>query len=140
MTYAAVSDVAAELGRPASSSTEQQQWQAWLNRVERNIIRGFKRAGLVLATEISEGNVDVADVKDVEVAAVLRKIANPDGLTSITRSVDDASVTVRRDGVDDTDPLAVTDDEWDLLMPDLRGGAFTIRPVSSPGFADEAWW
>lgn len=128
MTYATTSDVAVELGRPASSPEETQQWAAWLARVERAIVRRFTQSDLVLSDQIALGTPTEDDVRDVEVAAVLRKIANPQNFTSITRSVDDAALTTRREGPGvNGDPLALTDDEWAALLPaSASSGAFTV--------------
>src|SRR5690606_19112557 len=105
------------------------QWQAWLDRVERAIVRRFARSGLVLADEITAGRLSAQDVADVEVAAVVRKITNPTGLTSVTRSVDDASVTTRREGEDTRGGLELTDAEWASLLPGAAPDAFSTRPT-----------
>ena len=140
MTYGSVDDVAVEQGRLPDSVTEQEsaQWQRWLDRVERAIMARFVREGLPggLVGQIAAGNVDPAVVADIEVAAVVRKIGNPDGSTSTTVSVDDGSVTRRRDvgeGVGE-DPLTLTDAEWALLIPSLpvETSAFSTRPNFVP--------
>lgn len=131
MAYATDSDVAVELGRPASSNAEGDQWTAWLARVERAIARGFRRAGLSLDTQVGLGEPTAEDVRDVEVAAVIRKIQNPTwGESSYTRSVDDVSVTTRREGGDGGDPLALFDDEWTSLLPASpnRARVFSVLP------------
>lgn len=130
MAYASSSDVEVELGRPAASPAETDQWDAWLERVERSISRGFARAGFTLGTQVALDDPTVDDVRDVEVAAVIRKIANPSGMTSATRSVDDASITSRWESASNGDPLAVTDDEWAALLPTTRDRprAFSILP------------
>jgi hypothetical protein len=131
MAYATTSDVAAELGRLASSYAETEQWQAWIERVERTIERGFRRAGLVLSDVVFSGTLTSGDVRDVEVAAVIRKIQNPTwGLTSTTRSIDDAAVTTRREGGGEADPLDLLSDEWLALLPSKgnRGHAFSVMP------------
>ncbi len=136
MTYATAADVAIELGRPASSSTETAQWEAWLARVERSITRRFEKAELVLADQVALGTPTADDVSDVEVAAVLRKIDNPKGFTSVTRSVDDGTLTTRREGPGvDGDPLALTAEEWAILLPadGGNGGAFTVDSVGTAG-------
>lgn len=138
VAYADTTDVAAELGRPASSTSESTQWEAWIDRVERTIERRFSRLGLVLAEQVGIGDLTADDVMYVEVAAIIRKIDNPSGLTSITRSVDDSSVTTRREGVDSGDPLELTEADWESLLPAHESEAFTIRPFGQPGFADEA--
>lgn len=131
MTYAVPADVETELGRAASSATETAQWTAWLARVERAIVRRFTRAGLVLADEITKGTVATDDIKDVEVAAVIRKVTNPTGLTSVTRSIDDGSITTSRPA-DPGDPLDVTDEEWASLLPVLDHDAWSTRPGFVP--------
>lgn len=129
MSYASPSDVVVELGRPAASPAESDQWQAWLDRVERRIARGFRRAGLVLDDQIALGDPLDSDVIDAEVAAVIRKIQNPTwGKTSTTRSVDDASITDRNDSAGDADPLDLLEDEWDSLLPGTDAQAFSTRP------------
>lgn len=136
MTYATADDVAIELGRPASSPVEEAQWVAWLERVERSIARRFTQAGLVLADQVALESPTADDVRDVEVAAVLRKIDNPKGFTSVTRSIDDGTLTTRREGPGvDGDPLAITADEWAILLPrdDGNGGAFTVDSVGTTG-------
>lgn len=133
MSYADPSDVALELGRPADSSAESDQWQAWLDRVERTIERGFRRAGLVLADQVTLGDPTEDDVRDVEVATAIRKVQNPTwGLTSVTRSVDDASVTSRQEGGSGADPLDLLADEWNSLLPGSDAAAFSTRPGFDP--------
>lgn len=131
-TYAQVTDVEVEVGRPARSAAETAQWTAWLDRVERAIIRRFERAGLVLADQVAAGDPTAEDVQDVMVAAVLRKIANPNGTTSVTRSVDDASITTRHEREADTDPLELTPVELEALLPARVGSIYTIRPGFEP--------
>lgn len=141
MTYATGSDVEVELGRPAASADETAQWSAWLARVERAIARRFARAGLVLADQVTAGNPTVEDVKDAEVAAVVRKITNPLGLTSVTRTLDDGTVTTRREGLDESDGLALTEAEWESLLPATSSAAFSTRPGFEPDTAttDSSW-
>lgn len=132
MSYATTDDVAAELGRPSAGAIETTQWQVWLDRVERRIRRQFVRAGLDLDTQIDLDDPNVADVVDVEAAAVVRKIQNPQwGETSTTKSIDDGSVTRRREGASaEGDPLELLDGEWSLLLPDAprRARAYSVLP------------
>lgn len=130
MAYASASDVEVELGRPANSAEETLQWEAWLERVERTIRRGFTRAGFDLDAQVVLNDPTSEDVIDVEVGAVLRKITNPSGVTSSTRSVDDASVTNRWEGFTGGDPLGIGADEWANLLPAgrKRPQAFSVMP------------
>jgi len=134
MTYAIPSDVEVVLGRPASSDAETAQWQAWLDTVERSIERAFRRAGLDLDTQVAAGDPTADDVKDVMVAAVVRKIQNPTwGVTSATHSLDDGSVTTRNESPGAfQDPLALLETEIGDLLPSGPGGAFSIRPYYEP--------
>lgn len=133
MSYATSNDVARELrGSTSLSSEEGVQWQAWIDRVEREIERRFRRVGLDLADQVALGDPLLVDVIDVEVAAAIRKIDNPRGLTSSTRSIDDASITDRWDHQDAADPLALTDAEWAMLLPQVSSGAFSTRPGFEP--------
>jgi hypothetical protein len=136
MTYATATDVETELGRPASSDEEFDQWEAWLARVERAIVRRFARAGLVLDDQVTDDDPTADDVKDVEVAAVIRKITNPLGLTSVTRTVDDGTVTTRREGMSDVPGLAVTAEEWESLLPSYDAQAWSTRPGFEPDTVD----
>jgi len=131
MAYASASDVETELGRPATSSAETEQWEAWLERVERAIRRRFTREGYDLDEQVELGAPSAEDVIDVEVARVVDKTNNPAGFTSTTRSVDDASVTTRREGVASRDGLTITSAEWASLLPDasgVRSKAFSLMP------------
>ena len=132
MAWAQATDVEAQLGRSASSGAETNQWGAWLEVVDRRIRRAFTLAGFNLDDEIADDAPLMDNVIDVEVAAVIRKIQNPEwGVTSTTRSIDDASITKRREGsTGDRDPLALTRDELANLIPTgrKRAKAFSILP------------
>lgn len=130
MAFATASDVEIELGRSADSEIETGQWEAWLERVERSIRRRFTREGLNLDEQIQLGAPAIEDVIDVEVARVVDKANNPAGFTSMTRSIDDASITTRREGADSGDALTITDDEWLSLLPAIPRTAhfFSILP------------
>ncbi|HET7386563.1 MAG TPA: hypothetical protein VFJ19_07880, partial [Nocardioidaceae bacterium] len=63
---------------------------------------------------------------------------NPTGTTSVTRSVDDATITTRHERDDSSDPLSVTPEEWEALLPAQTSGAIhTLRPSFEPD-TDEA--
>ncbi len=139
MSYATPDDVAQELGRPTSSVTPEQQaqWQRWLDRVERDIAKGFRRAGLDLAAAVVAGDPTSEEVADVEVAAVVRKVQNPTwGRTSVTRQVDDGSVTYRNESGLKVDPLDLLEDDIADLLPDGveadNAGAYSVRPTFEP--------
>src|SRR5699024_12405424 len=132
MTYGTVEQVATELGRAVDSITdlERDQWQQWLDQVERTIEGRFRRVGLDLAAQVALGDPEAETVADVEVAVVARKVRNPEGTTSTTVSVDDGSVTKRREGckIDDLGYLRLTDGEGETLLPAGRSGACATRP------------
>lgn len=139
MALATVDDVATELGRAASSPEESGQWSAWIDRVERSIRRRFTRAGLDLDEAIADGQPTSEDVRDTIAVAVARKAANPAGLTSVTRSIDDGSITTRREG-GEVAGLDLTDAEWAVLMPAVIGPAFSTRPGFEPDSAAVDSW
>ncbi len=144
MTYAIPDDIADALGRAIDSVTdsESRQWQHWLDRVERSIARAFRRRGQDLATAVASGDPSADDVADVEVAAAIRKIQNPNwGETSYTQSIDDGSITRRREGAQvGVDPLDLLDDEWTALFPTIEAGAFSVRPTFEPDCGPFGAW
>ena len=141
MTYATPADVAVELRGSTTVSTEEQaQWQQWLDRVERDISRAFRRRGLYLNDQIAKGDPDADTVKDIEVAAVARKVENPSGDTSTTVSIDDGSVTRRKEGAGTVAGLDLTNDEWAKLFPAMTSGAFSIRPYHEPDRRHCEWF
>lgn len=133
-TYGTPEMVASELGRPVSSvpSPERERLQRWLDRVERRIEIRFAALGLDLAEVVAdpEQRLKAADVANVEVAVVARKALNPEGLTSTTVSVDDGSVTRRREGVDVDASLDLNETEWAELLPNMssRTRVFSVLP------------
>ena len=133
MAYAVLNDVAVRLGRPIIKAEEIAQVGAWLTDIESVIVARFTRAGLILAAQVALDNPSIATLIRVEAATVIRKMSNPTGLTSVTRSVDDASVTERRDGAT-ASGLGLLDEEWEQLLPDSTSGAFSTRP----GFLTDA--
>jgi len=133
MAHAGLNDVAVRLGRPIIKAEEIAQVTAWLTDIEAVIAARFIRAGLILADQVALDNPSVATLIRVEAASVIRKMSNPTGLTSVTRSVDDASVTERRDDATAPGP-GLLDEEWEQLLPDSTSGAFSTRP----GFLTDA--
>jgi len=123
MTYATVDDVATRLGRPISQEAEISQVSAWLEDVETVILARVPD----LHERVDSGAIPITAVVSVEAGAVVRRVQNPTpGRTSRTESIDDGSVTDRWES--STDPWAITDGEWTLLLPRQTRGAFTIRP------------
>lgn len=129
MTYASAADVADELGRPVPTDDPTiAQWERWLSRVE-NMIRARIPDLDVLVTA---GAPSEALVADIEAAVVARKVLNPEGLRQVTRAIDDGSVTKTVDQMRSSGELALTDDEWGLLLPTADSGAFSTRPGFEP--------
>lgn len=144
MTYATIEQVATELGRTVDSvsTSESAQWQQWLDQVERTIAARFRRLGMKLSSQVDSDDPGAEAVADVEVAVVARKVRNPEGTTSTTVSIDDGSVTKRREGakIDDLGYLRLTDYEWDLLLPAGRADAWSTRPGFEPDRYGPSWW
>ena len=120
MTYATVVDVSTRLGRSITDSNEIAQVQAWLEDVEAEILARIPD----LPALITAGAPTVATVVRVEANAVIRKIRNPEGYTSET--IDD--YTYRYNEQVRRGDIFITDEEWALLLPGARSGAWTITP------------
>jgi hypothetical protein len=136
MTYATVQDVADRLGRAIDDVLEIAQVEAWLDDVEDQITARFIRAGLVLADQIALDDPTLGTVVRVEANAVIRRLQNPsDGRSSITRSVDDASITERFES--GSAVVGLSDADWlDLLGSSSDVGAFSTSPGFEPDYVD----
>lgn len=140
MAFATVDDVSVRLGRTISDPVEVARVEAWLADVESVISGRFRRAGLDLAASVLADPDLLPVVVRVESEAVVRRIEQPRrDLESVTRNVDDASLTERyRSGVAADGWL--TDADWNDLLPvTVARGAFSTRP----GFESDdrwPWW
>lgn len=146
MVYAAPIDVAkAYRGTTTFSSTEDVQWTVWIEIVEGNVARAFRRAGLDLDTQVAAGDPTAEDVKNVVVSAVIRKIQNPRwGETSrtVSHAIDDGSgsETSRSEGPGAYgDPLGLLDSDIDALIPTADTGSFSVRPGFQPDCRSAFW-
>ena len=129
--FATVQDVELRLGRPVTNSD---QVQAWLDDVEVMI-----RARVPdLAQLVASGQVDADALRMVESNAVIRRLLNPEGIASQTVRVDDGSVTKTRAGSSADGLLALTDGEWDLILPVAASGAASVRYSYEPGWCPPA--
>ncbi|MFI2841695.1 Gp19/Gp15/Gp42 family protein [Mycolicibacterium sp. PDY-3] len=118
MTYATAADVAALMARELTPE-ETLLANRRLAQVERMILRRIPD----LVDRIADGDLDEADVRDVEAEAVYRVLRNPDSITSET---DGAYTYVKsREAADST--LRVTADEWATLGV-RTGKMFSIVP------------
>jgi len=130
VTYATPQDVADELGRPIPTDpVEIAQINRWLGRAE-NMIRGRIPDLDTRATDAAFA----ALVVDVEAAAVARRVQNPEGLRSVTKTIDDGTVTKVRDQVLSDGQLRILDEEWDLLLPASAPDALSTRMSYTPGW------
>lgn len=130
MTYASPQDVADELGRPIPTDpVEIAQITRWLGRAE-NMIRGRIPDLDTQATDAAFA----ALVVDVEAAAVARRVQNPEGLRSVTKTIDDGTMTKVRDQVLSDGQLRILDEEWDLLLPASSPDALSTRMSYTPGW------
>lgn len=133
MTYANAQDVADELGRATFTGPELNRVNAWLKRVELII-----RAKIPdLDDKVASGDIDADAVVSVEAAAVARKVLNPEGLRSTTRSVDDGSIHKTTDSKFSDGVIRLTDEEWDLLLPAAARDAFSPITRAEPV---RNWW
>lgn len=132
-TYTTVPEVATGLGRPTDSITEQEsaQWTQWIEQVEGRIDDALRARGTTLADAIESGKITVATIRRIVRPKIVAKADNPQGATSVTRSVDDGSVTIRREGAATiTDPLQLSPEEWSQILNSLprRSRVFSVLP------------
>jgi hypothetical protein len=106
VSYAAESDVATRLGRELTPE-ETDLVTARLADVERMILRRIPD----LAAQITAGDVDADDVKQVEADAVLRLVRNPEGYFS--ESDGNYSYMFSRDMA--SGRLEILPEEWAIL-------------------------
>lgn len=123
-----VADVADSLGR-SINPPEDDQVQAWINRVEGRI-----------ANRISDLDEQLQDTGfkatfiGVVVDVVIRRINNPKGMQS--ERIDDYYYDRR--GSDKAD-LWPSESEWAELLPTLGTGAFSTRPGFERGGRQYPW-
>jgi len=132
VTYANVTDVADELGRPITTAEELAQVNAWLRRTEATI----RTRVADLDARVTDGILDSALVSSIEAAVVARKVLNPEGKQN--EKIDDYSYG--RTPAAATVDLALTDHEWALLLPQPASpSAFSTRPHFEPDAPAEVW-
>lgn len=132
MTYATISDVSTRLGRPITDLSEVAQVGAWLADVEALIVARIPN----LADLIVEGRPSLGNVVSAESNSVIRKIRNPDGKQN--ERIDDYSYGLNEDAR--RGELFLTDEEWDLLLPASKSGAFSTRPGFDPDIPTLLGW
>lgn len=131
MTYASAADVTtlwAKEPEPEVISLIERR----LEQVERMI----KRRIPDLAVRITAGDIDGADVVDIEADAVLRVVRNPDGYLSET----DGGYTYQLQSDLSRGKLTITDEEWEILgvKPAARMTVLVpnlVAPVRGSSFA-----
>lgn len=126
MAYATATDVSDRLGRPLTD-VEQVQVAAWLEDVSSTIEARFTRLGFVLADRVAIDSPSLATLVRIESEVVIRRLSQPrpGGPSSVTRSIDDGSLTQRWER---PTPWTLTDEEWADLLPARLSSAFSIRP------------
>lgn len=125
--YATPTDVSTEIGRDLTTA-ETAQVDRWIDQAERLIA---SRVGDIAAL-ITAGDLAEELVGDVIVAAVVRKLRNPEGLRTVTASIDDGSLQKTIDSTQSDGALHILPDEWRLLLPD--SAAFSVRPTYTESF------
>lgn len=114
------------LGRAASSSEETAQWEMWIDDA-RLLIEA--RLGDLL--ELDEAKLDYV-VRE----AVVTHVRHPDDATQVSISIDDgSSARTYRSG---KGRVTILDEWWDLLAPEVQGGAFTLDMLGT-GSAHLPW-
>ena len=130
MVTVTADDIAVALGRttPESGSPELLQWQMW---IEDAVMLIEARLGDTAALDQTKLNYVVRE-------AVVAQVRRPDDATSVDVSVDDGRVS--RTYRTSAGRVTIRDEWWDLLSPDIKGGAFSIRPQGSNTLAGHAPW
>ena len=124
MAVATVDDVVVAIGRPLSSSAEEDQVGYWLDAVELMI---GARLGAV-------ADLDQDVLRYVEIEAVALKLSNPNGYQSET--IDDYTYRFGSE----TRRVSILAEWWDLLTPSGAASAFTITPYGAPGRTEPDVW
>lgn len=106
MAYAAAADVQAVLGRTLTTE-ETALVERRLAQVERMILRRIPD----LAAQIDAGDLDEADVIDIEAEAVLRLVRNPEGYASES----DGTYSYQFDRNAASGKLEILPEEWERL-------------------------
>ena len=106
MAYAEVADVTTLWAREPEPEVIA-LIQRRLEQVGRMIVRRIPD----LANRIAAGDIDEADVVDIEADAVLRAVRNPDGYLSET----DGGYTYQLQTDLSSNKLTITDEEWQIL-------------------------
>lgn len=127
-----IEDIALELGRatPAVDSIEAQQWAVWIGRAKSLIARRAERLGVT--------GLDPDVVDTVVTLAVAAHVRQPDDVTIVDRSVDDARVSKHYKS--STGRVSIIDEWWADLGLTGSTGAFSTRPGFEPDRADPFWW
>ena len=110
--------VAVALGRtaPATDSAEYAQWQMWIGD-----------ALMLIAARLGDPAELDQDALDYVVReAVVAQVRRPDDATSVDVAVDDGRVS--RTYRSSAGRVSIRDEWWDLLSPNPKSGAFSIRP------------
>lgn len=130
MPHAAAADVAALLARELTPE-ETAMVERRLAQVERMILRRIPN----LDTKLDDGDIDHADVVDIEADAVTRVVRNPEGLLS----ENDGTYGYQFDRDISSGKLEILPEEWKILGVSAPRGMFAIvprlvAPVRNPAF------
>ncbi|MFA5707383.1 Gp19/Gp15/Gp42 family protein [Mycolicibacterium sp.] len=118
MPYATAADVQTLLARELTSE-ETAQVERRLAQVERMILRRIPD----LAGQTAAGQIDPADVVDIEAEAVLRLVRNPEGYASES----DGTYSYQFNRETASGRLEILPEEWERLGIRLKG-LFSIAP------------
>ncbi len=118
-------DVATTLGVSSPTDLQVSQWELWIGDATRAIDRWAERNGFT-------GLLNAADVDYVVREAVALKAKRPDGATQVEVAVDDGRVSRRYES--STGQITILPEWLEMLTPmtATTGGAFSIRPTSTP--------
>lgn len=128
-------DVADELGRsrPEQDSATYRQWQKWIDTTYGRV-EAYRAQHDLDEPEVSQLDYVVL----MAVAGRAGQGGQPDGAQSVTRTIDDGTVT-RRYTADGPGVVIDLDRWWSLLWPGSQSGAFTIQPYAAPDRSPDPW-
>lgn len=124
-------DVESRLMGKTFTDAETAVIEVWIEDLEADI-----RARVDDLDSLAGNPIYMNKLKRVITSSIKRVLDNPRGLRQMSISIDDY---VRSETVDSTASaglLYISDEDWESLIPELVGEAFSVRTVATPGFAE----
>lgn len=132
-------DVQVRLLNRVLSESELATVQVWIDDLLAQV-----RARIASFDELVSDPNYVDTLKLVIYSTIKRVLDNPRGLRQMSVSIDDYTRAETVDSSGSAGKLAISDDDWALLLPALAGDAFSIRSSGEPDtgrrwFTTDGW-